>query len=607
MRAGPEPRRRARARALAARRALPAHALRPDDRRRALRGAGPRVDRRRPARRRCCGSSCATRRARPAQARWAVGMRSSGGALKPSGVRRFRFPRPAVPQLPGLYTQPGWTFDPSGVYAFGDRAILRDGLVMATFPGPGRASSSTSSFARAAGRCCRRRSFGLAEYRVALGPRGTRRLDFAVPSQADPGRTPAALELRAAPFAAHRDAMLARLEGDIRAGDAAHPPRAPRAGRVLREPHAHPAAALPAARRRLGAAGQQAALPRVLAARRVGHDAGARPRRAAPRGRRERRLLRSLAARRRPVHLARGPARRPRPGDVGDRRARAAQRRPRVRPRRAAVARPRGRLARPGAQGRRARPRAALGPARQRARRRPPRGRRLLGRRGARGGGRRRADARRRARAREDWRPSSSRCARPCASAWPTPPRATAARSRPRWTAPAAGTGGTSGRPGPRPVLDPSSALVTRTLARARGHFREGLATYGEFHNLHHYLGFRVWQTELVARRAGAGRAGPLRLARPHDEHERRLRDRRAAVRAALGRRQPRAPRLVRRRARRAAAQHARARVGRRTRAACRRSRRAGWIPAARRSCGARRRSSDPSTCRCGRSAAAPC
>ena len=35
--------------------------------------------------------------ARPLQARWAVGMRSSGGALKPSGVRRFRFPRPAVP------------------------------------------------------------------------------------------------------------------------------------------------------------------------------------------------------------------------------------------------------------------------------------------------------------------------------------------------------------------------------------------------------------------------------------------------------------------------------------------------------------------------------
>jgi hypothetical protein len=49
---------------------------------------------------------------RPAQARWAVGMAYSLGALKPSGVRRFRFPRPAVPQLPGLYTQAGVPFDP---------------------------------------------------------------------------------------------------------------------------------------------------------------------------------------------------------------------------------------------------------------------------------------------------------------------------------------------------------------------------------------------------------------------------------------------------------------------------------------------------------------
>jgi hypothetical protein len=50
----------------------------------------------------------------------------------------------------------------------------------------------------------------------------------------------------------------------------------------------------------------------------------------------------------------------------------------------------------------------------------------------------------------------------------------------------------------PAPVIDPTSPLVTATLARSREHFREGLATYGEFHNLHHYLGFRVWQTELL-------------------------------------------------------------------------------------------------------------
>ncbi len=147
--------------------------------------------------------------ARPAQARWAVGMRSSGGALKPSGVRRFRFPRPAVPQLPGLYTQPGWTFDPSAVYGFGDRTIVRDGLVMATFPGPGPGTELDFQLREGTGPVLPSTVFGLAEYRVSLGPRGTRRLDFAVPSKPIPERTPAALELLAAPFAAHRDAMLA--------------------------------------------------------------------------------------------------------------------------------------------------------------------------------------------------------------------------------------------------------------------------------------------------------------------------------------------------------------------------------------------------------------
>jgi hypothetical protein len=53
----------------------------------------------------------------------------------------------------------------------------------------------------------------------------------------------------------------------------------------------------------------------------------------------------------------------------------------------------------------------------------------------------------------------------------------------------------------PAPVFDPAAPIVTATLARARREFREGIATYGTFHNLHHYLGFRVFETELLLNR----------------------------------------------------------------------------------------------------------
>jgi hypothetical protein len=50
----------------------------------------------------------------------------------------------------------------------------------------------------------------------------------------------------------------------------------------------------------------------------------------------------------------------------------------------------------------------------------------------------------------------------------------------------------------PWPVLDPGSQVVGRTLARVRRRFREGIATYLDTRLLHHYLGFRVFQTELL-------------------------------------------------------------------------------------------------------------
>jgi hypothetical protein len=50
----------------------------------------------------------------------------------------------------------------------------------------------------------------------------------------------------------------------------------------------------------------------------------------------------------------------------------------------------------------------------------------------------------------------------------------------------------------PHVVLPPDSRVVGRTLARMRAKFREGIATYADRTLLHHYLGFRVFQTELL-------------------------------------------------------------------------------------------------------------
>jgi hypothetical protein len=50
----------------------------------------------------------------------------------------------------------------------------------------------------------------------------------------------------------------------------------------------------------------------------------------------------------------------------------------------------------------------------------------------------------------------------------------------------------------PHRVLEPDSAVVARTLQRVRRRFREGIATYADTRLLHHYLGFRVFQTELL-------------------------------------------------------------------------------------------------------------
>ncbi len=146
--------------------------------------------------------------ARALRARWAVGVRYSGGALKANGVRRFRFPRPIPPLLPGLIMQPGAAFDAGWDYGFGDGQIVRDGGVLATFPPlpPG----ATIELQRREGTTAVRPAtvFGLVEYGVPLGPGARRTLDFRMPAAPVPVGSPAAGEIRAASHSVQRTTLL---------------------------------------------------------------------------------------------------------------------------------------------------------------------------------------------------------------------------------------------------------------------------------------------------------------------------------------------------------------------------------------------------------------
>jgi len=144
-------------------------------------------------------------RAQPA--RWAVGVRYSGGALKANGVRRFRFPRPIVPEKPGLIVQPGTPFAPGWSYGFGDGTIVRDGGVLATFPPAPAGAQIELQHREGIGGVRPATTFGLVEYTIRIAPGARRTLDFRMPSAPVLDGSPAALELRAASHLAQRAAL----------------------------------------------------------------------------------------------------------------------------------------------------------------------------------------------------------------------------------------------------------------------------------------------------------------------------------------------------------------------------------------------------------------
>ena len=529
--------------------------------------AGVRVDRRRPARRARARRACATRRRARLQARWAVGHALLG--RRAEAQRRAALSLPAARRAAAagpLHAARLRSSTRLRDYAFGDRAILRDGLVMATFAAARRrASRSSCSAARAAARSLPSTAFGLAEYRVALGAARARGgWTSSCRREPVPDGTPAALELRAAPFAAHRDAMLRALAGDVRAArcSSALPERRVQDAyyaslmHILLPRYQLPDGdwVQPVNKLRYhafwlrDASIMTQALDLAGLHREAGENLGFFDRWQHDDGQfisREGQLdghgqamwaIGEHALRSRDREFARDAL---------------------------PVARARRRLARA-----RARARDALGlvpPS-------DPRDNELVAGHlagddfwavaGLRGGGRRRADARRRRARGGRGRAELGGAARDRARAR----RASAAARNGGAIPPALDRDG--GRDWgnlwaawPAPVLDPTSPLVTRTLAARPRPLPRGARDVRRVSQPAPLPRLPRLADRAAARRAGARRAGPVRLARAHDEHERRLRDRRAAVRAALGRRQPRAARLVRRRARRAAAQHARARV----------------------------------------------
>ena len=119
---------------------------------------------------------------RSARARWATGVRYTGSTRKPSGAYRFRFFRPAVPERTGLYFQPGAAFSPQASYRFRGSSLARDGRVLYTFPERGRGMRRSLRL-RPGGRGPLRPGTvaGLATYNMKLRPGRRASLVFRMP------------------------------------------------------------------------------------------------------------------------------------------------------------------------------------------------------------------------------------------------------------------------------------------------------------------------------------------------------------------------------------------------------------------------------------------
>lgn len=94
-------------------------------------------------------------------------------------IQAYRFPRARIPPRDGLYLQPGMTFRPGFRYALAGRSLLRDGRVVLVYPPAG--SARRRALLRGPGPVDVDTRWGRTSYELRLPANGRRSLDFRMP------------------------------------------------------------------------------------------------------------------------------------------------------------------------------------------------------------------------------------------------------------------------------------------------------------------------------------------------------------------------------------------------------------------------------------------
>ena len=140
-----------------------------------------------------------------AVAGWGIGTRYTGGEPKGSG-RRFRFARPASPPRIGLYSQPGYGFNPSSVQRFAGRSFTRDGRAL--YITHRKPAGFRSRSVRGARHAKPTSLVGLTRYRGRLRPGRSVVLDFTVPTVPADRSSGGYRTIAAARYATYRERVL---------------------------------------------------------------------------------------------------------------------------------------------------------------------------------------------------------------------------------------------------------------------------------------------------------------------------------------------------------------------------------------------------------------